>query len=300
MSAEREAWGLLDVLDAFASGERSPHVWAGAQCLATVIRREAEQPFGKQRLEQTLTSTQREEMAALLRYACYRTLRTSKSLRRALPPARSADGSIWQDDEELWRTRINGASVDGDAAKLLHRAFGAGWTEAGIATDLAVAASRIDDGPTSRLYVAYIRTVEGDVSRALGGIRGMELGWRELSYQRRALTIQAYALSRLGRLHMALEASRTAAHMGAPEPETALGWMSLAVRVGSEHEFRSAGWLVAECGAGRTEMHQQLEAWLSDLDADAREQVRHIWKTVMQWSEGIPSVTQDVLQGIQP
>jgi hypothetical protein len=47
-------------------------------------------------------------------------------------------------------------------------------------------------------------------------------------------------------------------------------------------------------------MHQQLEAWLSDLDADAREQVRHIWKTVMQWSEGIPSVTQDVLQGIQP
>jgi len=298
MASDRRDWGLLDVLDAFAAGERSPHVWASASALATLIRRESNAPFGRQRLEQMLSSTQREELGALLRYACYRQLHEHPEA-RGLASGRHADGSRWVDREAAWAQRLDALSMDAardhsPKLELVRRALDPSLETPGV-MNLAVASMRLSDCAAARNHLVYAEILCGAPSRGLH--QAADIVDRAVTAAERCDGYVAcgYSASLLGRFQDALQSYRHATMQGALGCVPSFYWLTLSASLGILAEVVEAAWTYAETVDAPETTSELLSTWNASGLAPPLERNADIRSLI---AGDLPAEAREVLESI--
>jgi tetratricopeptide (TPR) repeat protein len=254
MASERYD-GLIAVLETFARGERPSSMVAGGYTLARLLT--SERRTKAERVQaMDLSRMFRDEAAALLRGACYEALLEAPPGKSLLVRARNSDGEVDCGLEEGEARHALAIGRAGDHAEmqsarlLLRRSQPSILAERPKPVQLAVAALRLADESTARLYLAQALLQEGSVERSLEA--AYQVVQRAVDPRTRAYAHVACGLARTraGHLGGALEEYRLAM-LAAPERiAPAFSSLALALRVGAAREAQESAWRLADaCGS---------------------------------------------------
>ncbi len=264
--AEQRDYGLFDLLERFSDGERTEAVWSAAAGFAGVLRGARIGRLDRAALERELDAARREELAALLRHACFRTLHALPREKTLLVPTRNAEGRRWVESPAEWNARAAALEAypdprDAEALAKVRKARRGGFGGDPSASSLAWAAIQVRDEWKARIYLSKALGCEGKSERALQVAQ--ELAARSLPGECRASAFLAVGCRQvsMGRLTQALLSYRTAANVGVAPIVSEFSWLTISLSLGHEDQALEAGRRLGDLSDNPEEVEDCMQVW---------------------------------------
>ncbi len=300
MTLEPQGRDLFALLERFVGGELSEEVWAGAGSLALVIQGQ----MGRREraaLERELTATRRDELAALLRHACYRTLHERPREHTLLAATRLSDGRIWTERPKEWIERARELEADPvsrrtDVAGLIRRAREGGFCGDPSASVLATAALRVVDEWKARVYLVLALAQEGALDRSLRAAEEALVRARTPEARSHSLLALAGTQARVGVLHHAMERYRDASALEVLPAVPQFGWFTVAVRLGLPIEALEAGHRLADVCTSAAGIDDCIQAWRAARGKGVSGPWKEPAEEIRKIDDRLPSVAHEVLE----
>jgi hypothetical protein len=257
---------LFELLERFEAGERSEAVFQGATGFASILQGSGSGRMDRRTLERELRASRREELAALLRHACYRTLQAAPREKSLLVATREADGRLWVEPTSQWNARaaaleIDRQHLDANATAMIRSARDRGFDGRITASSLALAALRVQDGWKARIYLSQALAQEGDERQSLQVAEDLLAQTVSHGPRGHSLSAVASAQARLGMLEGALASYRVAAEHAVVPVVCEFSWLTLALRMGRADEAIEAGSRLSELCSRTDDVLDCIHVW---------------------------------------